>query len=307
MVPSSTLGGPTINKGGNGVKTNINTLGTLMLRSLLLMLFAVLALSGCQTPLHTWEYQSKNHALYNDQVFNNLDRIEQGRPRIFFIGLALWGGERWAAGDIRLVQDMTTRIYPGFQPVPFVFSNEAIMSPGDTPSFDSLMLDKSLDLIKARARPDDLMVMAVSTHGLPGRLSNKVGTVLQKPIDTSFLLQRLKHVRDMNVLLLISACHSGSFADAVQRDGFERVMVITSARADRTSFGCSPSETGTWFVQALAQSTRELSSDSKRPRWSELMERARQIVAQWEQSRALTASMPQLWIGDRADRELLNY
>jgi Peptidase C13 family len=278
-----------------------------MFRSLLLALLAAITLSGCQTPLHTWEYQSKNHALYNDQVLINLDRIEQGRPRVFFIGLALWGGERWGAGDIRQIQEMTAQIYPGFKSIPFVFSNEAIMAPGNTPSFDPLMLDKSIELIRARAEPNDLLVFAVSTHGHPGKLSNKVGTVLQRPIDDAFLLQRLRRAGDINTLLLISACHSGSFVDAVQRDRFERVMVISSARADRTSFGCSPSETGTWFVQALAQAARELPGHPQPPRWSSLMNRARQIVAQWEQSRALTASMPQLWIGEKADRELLRY
>lgn len=277
------------------------------MRRLLPLLLLVFVLTGCQTPLHTWEYQSRNHALYNEQLLDNLDRIEQGEPRVFFVGLALWGGERWASGDIQRMSDITARLYPAFRPVRFFFSNEAIIAPGNLPSFDEMMLDKSIDLIRATAGPRDLVVIAVSTHGQPGRLSNKVGTVQRKPIDTGFMAQRLRKLSQVNVLLIISACYSGSFAEALKNDGFERVLVITSARTDRTSFGCSPAETSTWFVQALSQAVGELSVGGRPPNWSQVMGRARQLVSQWEQSRSLVASVPQIWIAERADRELLNY
>lgn len=276
-------------------------------RTLAAAIVASLLLGGCQTPLHSSAYQSKNNALYNDLLLDNLDRIDEGRPRLFFIGLALWGGERWSGGDILRMQEITARIYPAFRPIPFVFSNEAVTAPADMPSFDPLMLDKTIALVRAKAAPGDLLVIAASSHGAPGRLSNRIGTQNQRPVDAAFLIRRLRRLGDLHTLLMLSACHSGSFAEILEREDFRRVMVVASARSDRTSFGCSPAETSTWFVRALAQASRELATGAQPPGWSAVMERARQIVSEWERNWALDASMPQLWIGKDADRDLFNF
>jgi hypothetical protein len=175
------------------------------------------------------------------------------------------------------------------------------------PSFDPPMLDKTIDLVGAKAGPGDLLVIAASSHGAPGRLSNRIGTQNQRPVDAAFLIRRLRRLSDLHTLLMLPACHSGSFAEILEREDFRRVMVVASARSDRTSFGCSPAETSTCFVKALAEASRELTTGAQPPGWSAVMERARQIGSEWERNRALNASMPQLWIGKDADRDLFNF
>ncbi|HEY6940531.1 C13 family peptidase [Dokdonella sp.] len=59
-------------------------------------------------------------------------------------------------------------------------------------------------------------------------------------------------------VIIVNACYSGGFVDALRDDS---TMVITSARADRTSFGCGADSDITWFGKAfLAEALNKTTS-----------------------------------------------
>lgn len=85
---------------------------------------------------------------------------------------------------------------------------------------------------------------------------------------------------------IVSACYSGGFLDGLRNS---TSMVITAARADRTSFGCGADSDITFFgkaffVEGLNQ------TDSLRGAF----EIARQLVAEWESEEDQPASEPQI-------------
>ena len=74
--------------------------------------------------------------------------------------------------------------------------------------------------------------------------------------------------------MLISACYSGGFIDALAD---EHTLVITAARADRRSFGCTDENEFTDFGRAYFKEALPQSGS-----FQEAFRRAEALVGEWE-------------------------
>ena len=90
-------------------------------------------------------------------------------------------------------------------------------------------------------------------------------------------------------VLVISACYSGSFVDALKD---ERTLVVTAAAADKTSFGCSNENDFTYFGDAYINTA--LREDFS---FVAAFERAKDIIARREAAENLIPSEPQIYLG----------
>jgi hypothetical protein len=87
-------------------------------------------------------------------------------------------------------------------------------------------------------------------------------------------------------VIVVNACYSGGFVDALRDDS---TLVITSARSDRTSFGCGADSDITYFGKAfLAQALNRTTSIP------EAFEQAKKSVAEWEDAEKDEHSEPQI-------------
>ncbi len=93
------------------------------------------------------------------------------------------------------------------------------------------------------------LTLLITTHGVPDILSVNIGNSYFQPVRSEQLkswLNKLHPRTQMTVIL--SACHSGSFADTLSG---ENRIVLTAAAADRNSFGCAYQDKNTWFIAQL--------------------------------------------------------
>ena len=88
-------------------------------------------------------------------------------------------------------------------------------------------------------------------------------------------------------MVVISACYSGGFIPPLKDD---KTLVMTAARADRVSFGCSEENDFTYFGRALFAEAFNETDDLTRA-----FELAKAKVAEREQAEEFEASEPQLW------------
>jgi hypothetical protein len=70
-------------------------------------------------------------------------------------------------------------------------------------------------------------------------------------------------------------------------------MILTAARADRTSFGCSNEREWTYFGDAFFNHALR-----QERTFVAAYERARDLVETWEKEQGLVASEPQIFVGD---------
>jgi Peptidase C13 family len=139
-----------------------------------------------------------------------------------------------------------------------------------------------------KAGPGEACLVYVTSHGIRGEgveLSFDGAVLLPGELDRALAIG----CGNAPTVAIVSACFSGSFA-APPMERANRI-VITAARADRTSFGCSADQTYTYFDRCL------LANLDRAPTWQALFDAARACVEQRERRSRFVSSQPQGWFG----------
>jgi hypothetical protein len=145
--------------------------------------------------------------------------------------------------------------------------------------------------VAARMNTDeDVLVLFMTSHGFRGSFSlsfNPTRIIDLKPHHVKKALDEsgIKHQ-----VVIISACFSGSFIPKLKADNR---LIITAARADRSSFGCSNENEWTYFGNAFFnQALRKTRS------FTDAFKDAKETVLAWEKRDKLEPpSEPQMVIG----------
>lgn len=143
---------------------------------------------------------------------------------------------------------------------------------------------------------EDVLVLYVTSHGLPTGIVYYYGDQGYGTMSPLRLSNLLGELRIVNRLLIMNACFSGTFVRGLSSP---TSVVVTAAAADRSSFGCSPTNDWTYFGDAFVN--RSL----RRPQpLAAAFDQARTKIAQWEADIAMMPSEPQIDIGRQAARWL---
>ena len=133
------------------------------------------------------------------------------------------------------------------------------------------------------------MFVDISSHGASRMLARKVGNHAPTALSSRELARKLEPLVGHRTVIIISACYSGSLIGDLRAP--ERI-IITAARADRSSFGCAPDSRHTFFgeaeVHAFGQRNRSL---------HQVFTAIRDDVARMESGKRYQPSEPQIWVG----------
>jgi hypothetical protein len=144
------------------------------------------------------------------------------------------------------------------------------------------------DVAKKMDPAEDVLMLYVTTHGshdhqllvdLDPLPLDQIG-----PDDLADALKTKPAIRWK--VLVVNACYSGGFVDALRDDS---TLVITSAREDRTSFGCGADSDVTYFGKAfLAEALNDTTSIPG------AFAQAKKSIAAWETADKDEHSEPQI-------------
>ena len=213
----------------------------------------------------------------------------EGARHLYYIGLGLYS-EQWSEND---VVDLAARLQSGsrYHVMPTVASNSA-PARRRYPVADDATIAALVGAAARQAGANDLVFVSISTHGAPKVLARKVGNAAPTELSSRELARKLAPLAGRPTIIAVSACYSGSLIDDLQAP--ERI-IITAARADRSSFGCSPGSRHTLFgdaeLQAFAQPDRSL---------RQIFAAIREDVARMEAQQRYRPSEPQIWVGSAA-------
>jgi hypothetical protein len=90
-------------------------------------------------------------------------------------------------------------------------------------------------------------------------------------------------------VVILSGCHTGTFLTALMKT--ENRIILTAARRDRTSFGCSADTSFTYFDECLLESMGDAGA------WKAIFERTKACVTEKERQENFESSMPQAFFG----------
>ncbi len=226
-----------------------------------------------------------------DDALSALDDETPDVTDLYFVGFAGDGNEDVFRKDVLAAQHvMDERWNTAGKSVVLVNNPRTLL---DTPIATVTNLRETLNEIGAAINPDEDVVMVyLASHGSrdhvlevalpPLELAQLRPAALRTLLDEAGIKWRI---------VVVSACYSGAFVDALEDD---QTLVMTASRADRSSFGCGFRSDATYFGDAL---------------FGEGMARADSLTAAFEIARKRVAererasgfkppSEPQIGVGD---------
>jgi hypothetical protein len=238
-----------------------------------------------------------------DAAAARLARGRPGRPDVFFLGFAGVGEQKVFAEEVKLSESVVARRYGSTGRSLLLINDRRDRS--SWPFATVSGLKRALVRMGERMnRDEDVLFLMLTSHGsdaLSLSLSNGTwplsaleGHTLREALDASGIRWRV---------IVISACHSGAFIDFLAD---ENTIVVTSAAADKTSFGCSDDRDVTDFGAAFMRDALPGATSL-----AAAFEAAKNAIEKQERLAGLEASSPQArfgraigpyWAGIEAER-----
>ncbi len=229
----------------------------------------------------------------NLKPFNLLDE-KKFNYSVYYIGLALWGNsEPWSENDIVDLENILQNIYSKRNFYSYIFSNRINPSNSKYIPYSKLGITKTIKNLSNSSKENDIIIISISSHGFPNGLSYKVGMSKSKEILANDIKELLQPLEDNNILMIISACFSGSLIRHLKNN---KKIIITAASAKNSSFGCEKDSPNSWFVESLKQA---YDYDVKAERFSiiQWFKKAKILVQKKEKEFGHKESSPQIFIG----------
>lgn len=158
----------------------------------------------------------------------------------------------------------------------------------DRPLATRESLTRAVQALAERSGPEDLVFLYLTSHGSRRHeLSIDQPRLQLADLPAAELAALLAPLKDRHKVVVISACYSGGFIPPLKDD---KTLVMTAARADRVSFGCSEENDFTYFGRALFAEALNETDELGRA-----FELAKAKVAERERAQDFEASEPQLW------------
>lgn len=147
---------------------------------------------------------------------------------------------------------------------------------------------RAVRTLAERSGAEDLIFIYLTSHGSADhQLALAQPRMALEDLPATDLATLLQPLTERDKVVVISACYSGGFIEPLKSPN---TLVITAARADRVSFGCSEESDFTYFGRALfaeaLQQTRDI---------VQAFTLAQARVAEREQADHYQASEPQIW------------
>lgn len=153
-------------------------------------------------------------------------------------------------------------------------------------------LSRAVQTLAERSGPEDLVFIYLTSHGSANhQLALTQPRLELEDLPAADLKTLMEPLAERNKVIVISACYSGGFIEPLKSPN---TLVMTAARADRVSFGCSEESDFTYFGRALFAEALQETNDIV-----QAFTLAQARVAEREQSDHYQASEPQLWAPDQ--------
>lgn len=215
-----------------------------------------------------------------------LDRLAPGdpdRPELFAV---LGGGYAYQSVFLSEVERVGDLLAARHGTDHILSLANSVATPTRLPMLGHRNLAAALKGVSARMGPEDTLLLFLTSHGSADNFSLYFYEAQLEDLTARDLAETLDAADIPNAVIVLSACHSGSFIDELASPSR---LVITAAAADRTSFGCADGRDWTEFGRAYFDiALRET------PDFRAAFARAAALIESWETEQGRRPSHPQI-------------
>ncbi|HMM57417.1 MAG: peptidase C13 [Xanthomonadales bacterium PRO7] len=219
-----------------------------------------------------------------------------GKPNLYFIGFAGDSEEDVFLNEAEYARTLFAKRFAAAGHELLLVNNPSTLSRYPLASLTNL--ETAVDDIAGKMdRDNDILFLLLTSHGTEDHLLyvNMDPLPLDQiaPEDVADIFAKAK-IRYK--VIVISACYSGGFIDALKDDS---TLIITAASADRSSFGCGTDSDITDFGRAFL-----VDGLNHNDTFTGAFAEASKLVAQWETRDHVDHSQPQLVTTPRIEAQL---
>ncbi|HEY0198478.1 MAG TPA: C13 family peptidase [Rhodanobacter sp.] len=222
-----------------------------------------------------------------------------GKPNLYLVAFAGDGGEDVFRNEAEYAAQLSAGRFGATAHTLVLENNPDTLTTAPLASWSNL--EAALDGLAKVMRPEqDILVLYLTTHGDEDH--NLLVDMDPLPLDqigapdlAGILAKRPFKWK----VVVVNACYSGGFVPPLHGPG---TLVLTAARADRSSFGCGSDSDATYFGKAWL-----IDALNRTPDFIEAFAQARTEIATWEKHDKLTPSEPQIDIGDGIAAQLATW
>ena len=222
-----------------------------------------------------------------DAALAKLQPQTPGKTDLYVIAFAGDAGEDVFRNEAEYAESLFSQRFDAAGHVLVLENNNATIATRPLATWTNLQ--RALDAMAKKMDPaEDILLVYLSTHGShEHQLLVDLDPLPLNQIEPDDLADALKTTPRIRwKVLVVNACYSGGFVDALRDDS---TMVIASAREDRTSFGCGADSDITYFGKAfLAEALNQTTSIR------DAFDIAKKSVDSWETADKEEHSEPQI-------------
>lgn len=230
---------------------------------------------------------------------HELSGLKPGRKNmidLYFVGAAGYSGQDVFMKEVHYVDQLfKARFNTEGHSVMLINNPKTAMQ---TPIASATSLQLVLEKIGAvMDRDEDVLFLFLTSHGSrdhkfsldfwPMRFNDVEPQQLRKMLDQSGIKRRI---------IVVSACYSGGFIDALKDDNS---LIITASAPDKNSFGCSNEADFTYFGKAYFEEALH-----KTDSFIKAFDMAKLAIAEREKNADEESSDPRIFIGAKIEKPL---
>jgi peptidase C13-like protein len=254
-----------------------------------------------QSPAQETDDADQTEALFYDQpsrIAAGVARVtpsQQGKPAVYFVGFAGDGSQ----GVFRRETVFASEVFAAR----FGSVERSVLLINDIDDRDSYPiasvsgLEQTLKVLASRMNPEqDLLVLFLSSHGSQDGLEVENGTLPLAQLAPEDVREALDAAGVRWRVVVVSACHSGVFLDALKGD---TAAIVTASDAAHESFGCEEDRELTWFGEAFLKDSLPVSGSLE-----DAFHKAAGLITSREEAEHQVHSNPQIYVGELMQRKL---
>ena len=230
-----------------------------------------------------------------DSSLGRLAAQRAGVDDVYFLGFAGYAHEDVFMKEIRFAQQLfDTR---------FDTRGRSLVLMNHLSTYESAPLATATNLRHALARigklmdtENDVLVMFLTSHGSRQNLSVRFWPLRLNGLTPGKLRQYLDEAQIKWRVIMVSACYSGGFVDALREP---HTLIMTAAAPDRTSFGCGNDSDMTYFGEALLKDQLQQNYS-----FEEAFRQAAAEIQSREAAEQLEHSQPRIFVGEQVRGKL---
>lgn len=211
-------------------------------------------------------------------------------PRLIFAGFALHSQAKAFRNDVLAAEKLARQMDPNA--LILKLANPARDQPSDWPQATLENFELVMTKMAEVARPQDRVMLLISTHSNPGTLNINIAGKNAAPITARGLSDALAPLAKTPTLVVLSACYSGAFLEPLRAPNR---VVLTATDVHKASFKCQYPGEYTFFADALFNQ-----AGAEQLSITQWMGAAQKSIQAQEKRKRLASSAPKMFVGEEA-------